>query len=88
MEELLREHRYFVQPSGETTSSGTSMQSRVSELEVEVASLREQLGHAKGLNDAMWEGIVQKVLARDGPANNDMDMELGEGSRKRSRIAE
>ena len=87
-EELLREQRYFVQTSSKAASNGTSMQSRVSELEVEVTSLREQLEKAKGLNDAMWEGIVQKVLDQDCPANDVTDMELGERRRKRSRIAE
>lgn len=60
------------------------MQSPVSELELEVASPREQLGKATGLNDAVWKGIVHKILAQDGPANDDKDMELGERSRKRS----
>ena len=43
--------------------SGASLQSRVSELESEVARLREQLGKAKGINDTMWETVVQRVVA-------------------------
>jgi hypothetical protein len=82
----LREHRYFIQTSGAAASNSTSLQSRVSELEIEVASLREQLGNAKGLNDAMWEGVVQKVLVRDGQSSADTDMDLDERSRKRSRV--
>jgi len=85
-EELLREHRYFVQNSGPAASNGTSLQSRVSELEAEVTRLREQLGNAKGLNDAMWENVVQKVLTPDGRPDGDTDMDLGERSRKRSRV--
>lgn len=38
------------------------MPSRVAELEAEVQQLREQLGKAKGVNDAMWETVVQRVL--------------------------
>ena len=87
MEELLREHQYFVQgANGGTTSNVTSLHSRVAELEGEVTKLKDQLGRAKGLNDAMWEDVVQKVLNADGQTNGDMDKELGERSRKRSRI--
>ncbi|KAF8587848.1 WD40 repeat-like protein [Ramaria rubella] len=86
MEELLKEHRYFVQGIDATTSNGISLQSRVSELEAEVAGLREQLGSAKGLNDAMWENVVQRVLNRDGQANGDAEAEIGERNRKRSRM--
>ena len=49
--------------------------------------LREQLGRAKGLNDAMWEGVVQKVLNVDEQTNGDPDNDLGERSRKRTRTA-
>ena len=31
-------------------------------LETEVTHLREQLATAKGLNDSMWETVVQKVI--------------------------
>jgi pre-rRNA-processing protein IPI3 len=40
-----------------------SLQSRVTSLEAEVSQLREQLGKAKGVNDVMWETVVQKVIA-------------------------
>ncbi|KAF8489311.1 WD40-repeat-containing domain protein [Gautieria morchelliformis] len=85
-EELLREHQYFVQVTdGANTSNVASLNSRVSELEGELTKLREQLGRAKGLNDAMWEGVVQKVLNLDGQTDGDTDKEVGERSRKRSR---
>lgn len=38
------------------------MTSRVAELEAEVEQLKEQLGKAKGVNDAIWQIVVQKVL--------------------------
>ena len=31
-------------------------------LESEITELREQLSRAKGVNDAIWENVVQKVL--------------------------
>jgi pre-rRNA-processing protein IPI3 len=87
MDELSREHQYFVQgANGGATSTVTSLHSRVVELEGEVSKLKEQLGRAKGLNDAMWEDVVQKVLNVNEQMNSGMDKELGERSRKRSRI--
>ena len=35
-----------------------------SELEAEVGMLKEQLGKAKGINDAMWETVVQRVIGQ------------------------
>lgn len=86
MDELLREHRFYVQSeSGEP--NGLSLQSRVSELESEVSKLRDDLATAKGINDDMWENIVQKVLSGDIKANHGGEAETGvdERSRKRSR---
>jgi len=37
---------------------------RISDLEAEVGQLREQLGQAKGINNAMWETVVQKVVGQ------------------------
>lgn len=41
---------------------GAPSTSRVAELEAEVEQLKEQLGKAKGVNDAIWQVVVQKVL--------------------------
>jgi pre-rRNA-processing protein IPI3 len=30
-----------------------------------VENLREQLGKAKGINDVMWETVVQKVMTQE-----------------------
>ena len=40
-----------------------SLDSRVNELENEVARLKEQLGKAKGINDVMWDTVVQRLAA-------------------------
>lgn len=62
---MIRDHAFFVHPAsadgGEPT--GVSLQARVSELEDEVSRLREQLGKAKGVNDAMWDSVVQRLVA-------------------------
>ncbi|KAI4529027.1 WD40 repeat-like protein [Schizophyllum commune Loenen D] len=63
-DEMLRDHAFFLQPA--QTSGGqqdaVTLQARVTDLEGEVAALREQLGKAKGVNDMMWDNIVQKVV--------------------------
>lgn len=47
------------------------------ELESEVARLREQLGKAKGINDTIWETVVQRVAAesREKVRENAMDID-------------
>ena len=61
---MLRDHATFVQTSGMNGGvTSVSLQSRVAELEAEVGQLREQLGKAKGINDTMWETVVQRLVA-------------------------
>ena len=67
-----------------------SLQSRVTELESEVARLREQLGKAKGINDVMWETVVQRLVAegkeKKGQDNSTpMDEDGADGKRRRKR---
>ena len=69
-----------------------SLQTRVTELEGEVAHLKEQLGKAKGINDVMWETVVQRLVAEGkekkpesgAPADED-GAGQGEGGRRRKR---
>jgi pre-rRNA-processing protein IPI3 len=42
----------------------TSLKVKVTELESEVETLREQLGKAKGVNDAMWDAVVQRLISQ------------------------
>lgn len=68
-----------------------SLQSRVTELEAEVTRLREQLGKAKGVNDVMWETVVQRLVGQGKDkkekvkAVDAMDVDDGERRRKRGR---
>ena len=39
-------------------------EARADRLEVEVAKLKEMLDKAKGINDAMWENLVQQTAAQ------------------------
>jgi pre-rRNA-processing protein IPI3 len=55
----------------------------VNELETEVARLREQLGKAKGVNDIMWETVVQKVVGQG--KEKEGDEKSGEDERRRKR---
>ncbi|KAH7890699.1 WD40-repeat-containing domain protein [Phlebopus sp. FC_14] len=94
-DEFQRDYAYFTGAT-ESESSGAPLLSRVAELEAEVLQLREQLGKAKGINDAMWETVVQKVLSQgkekqpsEGPSKGNeatpTDVEEGEGRSERNR---
>jgi pre-rRNA-processing protein IPI3 len=62
-EEMLRDHAFFTKPTAVDSGAGAvASTARVQELEDEVARLREQLSKAKGVNDAMWETVVRKVV--------------------------
>ncbi|KAG7443607.1 WD40 repeat-like protein [Guyanagaster necrorhizus] len=65
---FLRDQEFFVKPLGssnrEVDQDAVSLGSRVTNLEAEVVHLREQLGKAKGLNDMMWDTVVQRVIGQ------------------------
>lgn len=61
--EFQNDYAFFVRPA-EQENSGLSSSARVAELEEEAQQLREQLSRAKGVNDAMWETVVQKLLSQ------------------------
>ena len=85
MDEMLRDHEIIMQSmenqsTNESGESSSSLQAKVSELESEVSRLKEQLGKAKGINDAMWEKFVQKAVADNkDPASSNDDIEMTEG---------
>lgn len=92
--EFIRDHAFFVQTPSTTTTGGTSMslQSRVTSLEAEVSELREQLKKAKGVNDIMWETVVQKVIPlatgtgkKDAPLDDEDEAE-SDRKKKRGRV--
>jgi pre-rRNA-processing protein IPI3 len=62
-DDIFNDYSLFIQPET-SESSGSSLQSRVTELESEVAGLRDQLGKAKGVNDVMWETVVQRLVSQ------------------------
>ena len=91
---MIKDHAFFVKPAGSgPEATGVSLQSRVTELESEVARLKEQLGKAKGINDVMWETVVQRLVAegkeKGGQEGQDdgvaMDEDGAEGKRRRKR---
>ncbi|RPD76575.1 WD40 repeat-like protein [Lentinus tigrinus ALCF2SS1-7] len=93
-EEMIRDHAFFVKPAGAgPEATGVSLQSRVTELESEVTRLKEQLGKAKGINDVMWDTVVQRLVAegkekggQKGQENGiAMDEDGAEGKRRRKR---
>ncbi|KAI0766912.1 WD40 repeat-like protein [Trametes elegans] len=77
-EELIRDHAFFVQPAAAgAEAAGVSLQTRVSELESEVTRLREQLGKAKGINDVMWESVVQRLVAEGREKGSEKGQDIG-----------
>jgi pre-rRNA-processing protein IPI3 len=66
-EELLRDWEYFVQPRPAAENDALPAarpDGRLAELEDEVARLKSQLARAKGINDVMWETLMQSVAAQ------------------------
>ncbi|KAG2129202.1 WD40-repeat-containing domain protein [Suillus bovinus] len=61
--EFQQDYAFFVRPNTIGTSEASS--ARVTELEAEVENLREQLGKAKGINDVMWETVVQRIITQE-----------------------
>ncbi|KAI0272527.1 WD40-repeat-containing domain protein [Gloeopeniophorella convolvens] len=87
--ELLRDWESFVQP-GSAVESGAppaaQLQGRVAELEDEVARLKTQLARAKGVNDVMWETVVQNVVAQGREKTSGETSESADGrERKRGK---
>ena len=60
-----------------------SMKKEISDLQAEVERLREQLGKAKGLNDTMWDTVVQRLVGQD--KNGSEDTAEGQRAKKRGR---
>ncbi|KAF7370878.1 Pre-rRNA-processing protein IPI3 [Mycena sanguinolenta] len=83
-EALLRDHDFFVHPAASAGQDAVSLQSKMNELETEVARLREQLGKAKGVNDMMWETVVQKVVGHGKDESDKQDVGT-EDERRRKR---
>jgi len=66
-EELLRDWEFFVRPGPAADRAdalpAAQVDGRVTGLEDEVARLKTQLARAKGINDVMWETLVQNMAA-------------------------
>lgn len=70
-------------PTHSSETDVSTLKSRVSELEGEVERLREHLGKAKGVNDAIWDTVVKQLVAGKNVSSSEGDEEL---ARKKSRI--
>ena len=66
LSEILRDHATLTGVNGSNQPSTLATQERVSELEAEVQRLKTQLSKAKGINDAMWEAVVHRVISDKG----------------------
>lgn len=93
-DEMLKDYAVFVRSEGEggAQATGASLQTRVGELETEVGQLKEQLAKAKGINDTMWETVVQRLVAegKEKQKGQDSAMQVDgveeERAKKRGRI--
>ncbi|KAH9995419.1 WD40-repeat-containing domain protein [Russula compacta] len=66
-EDLLRDWEHFVQPRSVVESDAplaAPPDGRVAELGDEVARLKMQLARAKGINDVMWETLMESVAGQ------------------------
>lgn len=66
-EDLLRDWEHFVQPKSAVESDAlpaAQPDGRVAGLEDEVARLKMQLARAKGINDVMWETLMENAAAQ------------------------
>jgi pre-rRNA-processing protein IPI3 len=90
----LKEHAFFVPPvstensNSSAATNSASLQSRVQDLEYEVEQLRMQLGKAKGVNDAMWDTVVQRLVDQDktnGGTSSEASEDPEESKRNRKR---
>ena len=87
----MQDRSFFFQSASALGASGngaTAIKARVTELESEIEHLKAQLGKAKGINDAMWDNVVQRiVMSGKAPrATGEDDEEDGERKRKRGRM--
>jgi len=62
-DEFQRDYSFFIQPAVNGASRASS--ARVAELEADIQDPRERLRKAKGINDVMWEMVVQKVMVQE-----------------------
>ncbi|KAG7093749.1 hypothetical protein E1B28_007400 [Marasmius oreades] len=65
-EAVVHDQSYFLQTSAsqERGQDTVALQSRVTDLEAELSLLRGQLGQAKGVNNHMWENVVQRLIGQ------------------------
>ncbi|KAG8748345.1 Pre-rRNA-processing protein ipi3 [Ceratobasidium sp. 414] len=75
--ELLAGQAYFLgSNTHQSTGAGQHIvNSRVAELEAELARLRTDLGKAKGINDSMWEMVVNTMLPKTNGSTSDAELE-------------
>ncbi|KAF8920803.1 WD40-repeat-containing domain protein [Mucidula mucida] len=87
---FLRDHEFFVGPSSQSDSvqDTGSLRTRVADLEAEVQQLRVQLGKAKGINDTMWDTVVQRVVGQEKTKSADDSIPPCDRPRKRVRANE
>ncbi|PFH51950.1 hypothetical protein AMATHDRAFT_58182 [Amanita thiersii Skay4041] len=82
-DELSEDHASLVQSTttvATTENDTAALKSRVADLEGEVEHLKTQLGKAKGVNDVMWDTVVQRIIL-----NEKTSQEGDDGERKRKR---
>jgi pre-rRNA-processing protein IPI3 len=87
-DELLRDQAFFLRSNNtsDTSSDDASiLRNRVADLESEIQQIKAQLGKAKGINDAMWDNVVQRVIFNEKVSQSSEQVGEHEHERKRKR---
>ncbi|KAK2463636.1 hypothetical protein APHAL10511_004387 [Amanita phalloides] len=85
-DELLSDHSYFLRSMDTSGAPGDDtmvLKARIADLENEIQQVKVQLGRAKGINDAMWDNVVQRIILTDKTSRS--SEEVDERRRKRGK---
>jgi pre-rRNA-processing protein IPI3 len=87
-DELLRDQAYFLRSnntSDPSSDDASMLRNRVADLETEIQQVKAQLGRAKGINDAMWDNVVQRVIFNEPVSQSSEEVGEHDNERKRKR---
>lgn len=87
-DELLRDQAFFLRSkntSDPSSNDASILRTRITELENEIQQVKAQLGKAKGINDAMWDNVVQRIILNDEVSQSNGEVGEDDHERKRKR---
>ena len=87
-DELLCDQAFFLWSNNTSDASADDvsiLRNRVADLESEIQQIKAQLGKAKGINDAMWDNVVQRVIFNEKVSSEEVGEHEHERKRKRGK---